>query len=286
VKELTIGIIGGTGGMGKWLKGFFEDAGYRVLVAGRHTSLKPVDLAGESDVVISSVPINVALTVVKEIAPRVGKDAMLMDVTSLKAGIMKTMLKHARSSVIGTHPLFGPTANSIKNQTIVVCPGRGDQWLAWLTDLLREKGARIKVSTPEEHDQMMSIVQGLTHLSTIALAQTIRALDVNLGDCMEYATPVYRLKMYMIGRLFAQNLGLYADLEIQNAHSARVAEAFMQSVQRVGRIVQGKDNHRLRELLDDISDFLGDFKQAALDEASHLFVDLLDKQSDSSRYEG
>ena len=282
MKDLTIGIIGGTAGMGKWLKEFFGDGGYRVLVAGRRTTLKPVELACQSDVVILSVPIRAAPTVVREIGSHVQEDALLMDVTSLKAGIMEAMLKHTKSSVIGTHPLFGPTANSIKNLTVVVCPARGDKWLAWLTNLLREKGAKIKISTPEEHDQMMSIVQGLTHLTTIALAQTVKALDVDLRECMEYATPVYRLKMYMIGRLFAQNLGLYTDLEIQNSHATEVAGTFLESVHKVTRMVQEKDARGLRELLNDIAGFFEDSKDATLDEASSLFVDLLNTQSDSS----
>ncbi|MBW2019369.1 MAG: prephenate dehydrogenase/arogenate dehydrogenase family protein [Deltaproteobacteria bacterium] len=285
MKDLTIGIIGGTGGMGKWLKGFFEDSGYRVLIAGRYTTLNPVELAKESDVVVLSVPINAAQMVIKEVGPHIRKDGLLLDVTSLKVGIMEAMLKHAQSSVIGTHPLFGPTARSITNRTVVICPGRGDKWLAWLTNLLREKGAKIKISTPEEHDQMMSIVQGLTHLSTIALAQTIKALNVDLDDSLQHATPVYRLKMYMIGRLFAQNLGLYTDLEMQNSHTSEVAKAFLESVQMVSKIVQEKDSSRFRELLNETADFLGDLKHTILDEASNVFAEFLDTGSNSSRCE-
>ncbi|MBW2220789.1 MAG: prephenate dehydrogenase/arogenate dehydrogenase family protein, partial [Deltaproteobacteria bacterium] len=37
--EYTIGIIGGTGSMGQWFNSFFTEAGYRVLISGRKTTI-------------------------------------------------------------------------------------------------------------------------------------------------------------------------------------------------------------------------------------------------------
>jgi len=278
MKDITIGIIGGTGRMGQRLVSFFEDAGYQTLIASRRTSLKPMDLSQKSDVVVLCVPINVVEKVIAEIGPHIREDSLLIDVTSLKTRVMELMLKHTKSSVIGTHPLFGPNTKSIKNHTVVLCPGRGDKWFIWLTNLLKEKGAKIKVTTPEEHDRMMSIVQGLTHLSTIALAYTMKTLNVNIDESLEYATPIYRLKLNIMGRLFAQNLVLYRDIEVLNPYAREVATTFLYSLKKIVKMVEEGDVDKFAECLEAIGDFVGDFRHIGLKETNILFEEMLDKE--------
>lgn len=278
MKHLTIGIIGGTGRMGQWLVSFFEDAGYQTLIASRHTSLKPIDLSQKSDVVVLSVPINMVEKVIAEIGPHIKEDSLLMDVASLKTRVMELMLKHTKSSVIGTHPLFGPNTRSIKNHAVVLCPGRGDKWFAWLSNLFKEKGVKIKITTPEEHDRMMSIIQGLTHLSTIAMAYTMKALNVNIDESMEYATPIYRLKLNIMGRLFAQNLILYRDIEVLNPYARKIATTFLHSVKEIVKMVEEGDMNKFAESLKAIGDFVGDFRPIGLKETNKLFGEMLDKK--------
>lgn len=256
MKDLTIGVIGGTGRMGQWLKRFFEDAGYRTLIAGRHTSLNPVELSEKSDVVVLSVPIDAAEGIIAQIGPHVKKDSLLMDISSLKIRVMEYMLNYSGSSVIGTHPLFGSDTESIKDHTIIICPGRGDEWLTWLSNLLKKKGAKVKITTPEKHDRMMSIVQGLTHLGTIAMAYTMKLLNVNIGETLEYATPVYELKMAIMARLFAQNLPLYTDLEILNPYVEEVATTYLHSVKEIVRMIEEQDTHNFTECLGTIGSFV------------------------------
>ncbi len=260
MEDLTVGIIGGTGGMGQWLKGFFEDSGHQVLVASRRTRLKPVELSENSDVVVLSVPMDVVEEIVTEIGPQVKKESLLMDVTSLKVKPLEAMLKHSASSVIGTHPLFGPDTKSIGNHTVVLCHGRGDRWFAWLKSLLEENGARIKITTPEEHDHMMAIVQGLTHLSTIALAHTMKNLNAKIGETLEYATPVYQSRLNTIRRLFAQNLGLYRDIELLNPYVSDVATTFLRSVEKTVGMIKEGDVKGFEQCLRDIGDFVGGFR--------------------------
>ncbi len=256
MRDLTIGIIGGTGRMGQWLKRFFEDAGYRTLIAGRYTSLTPLELSEKSDVVVLSIPIDAARNIIAQIGPHVKKDSLLMDISSLKTRVMEYMLNYSGSSVIGTHPLFGPDTESVRDHTVIICPGRGDEWLTWLSDLLKERGAKVKITTPEEHDRMMSIVQGLTHLGTIALAHTMKLLNVNIGETMEYATPVYELKMAIVARLFAQNLPLYTDLEILNPYVEEVATTYLRSVREIVKMIEEQDTHRFTEYLGTIGSFV------------------------------
>ena len=103
-----IGIIGGTGVMGQMFKRFFEDQGFKVLIASRKTDLSIEDCARSCDVVIISVPINVTIKIIERVGPLVKKEGLLMDLTYLKVGPVKAMLQSSSCSVLGAHPVFGP----------------------------------------------------------------------------------------------------------------------------------------------------------------------------------
>ncbi|MCU0583871.1 MAG: hypothetical protein MUE57_08545, partial [Syntrophales bacterium] len=65
--KFPIGIIGGTGGMGRWFAAFFEKEGHPVRVSGKDTGPRPAEMAAACPVVIVSVPIGVTEEVVREV---------------------------------------------------------------------------------------------------------------------------------------------------------------------------------------------------------------------------
>jgi prephenate dehydrogenase len=68
----------------------------------------------------------------------------------------------ANVEILGTHPLFGPTAKSMRGQTIVFVPSRNFGRLYEEVDtMFRRNGAKIKVLTAEEHDKTMSGYTGI-----------------------------------------------------------------------------------------------------------------------------
>ena len=119
MKELEIGIIGGTGGIGRWFVDFFEKEGYTVHVSGRRTGMDMDEMAQKCQVVIVSVPIGVTTQVIEQVGPKMKKESLLMDFTSLKEEPVKAMLECSSSEVMGCHPLFGPDVSSIEGQNIV-----------------------------------------------------------------------------------------------------------------------------------------------------------------------
>lgn len=175
VEPRTIAVIGGRGGMGRCVAQMFGDLGHAVMVADLDTQSTPDEAASVADVVVISVPIDATLDVIRRLGPQVRTDALLMDVTSIKAEPVKAMLEASAASVAGTHPLFGPTVHSLQGQRVVITPGRGAEWLAWLNSMLHARGLEIMETTPEEHDRAMSIVQVLVHMSTEVLGRTLAA---------------------------------------------------------------------------------------------------------------
>ena len=166
VEPRTVAIIGGKGGMGHCLAQMFGDLGHVVMIADLDTRLSPEQAAAVADVVVISVPIgrNDAGDPPNS-AHMCAEDALLMDVTSIKSEPMDAMLSATKASVVGTHPLFGPTVHSLQGQRVVITPGRGEEWLEWLkTECCTARGLEMVETSPEQHDRAIVDCPGLDAL--------------------------------------------------------------------------------------------------------------------------
>ena len=201
----VVGIIGGTGKLGGLFRKIFEEEGFEVLVSSRTTSLSKEELIRKSDIIIISVPIKSTIPVIREITPFIKEGKLLMDLTSLKVGPINEMLK-SKADVLGAHPLFAPSIGDVRGQTIILCPQRisNKELYQKLNFIFTNRGANIVEMTPEEHDKMMAVIQGLTHFSAIALCHCMKDLNFDIKKSFECTSPVYRLTLDMAGIILNQ----------------------------------------------------------------------------------
>ncbi|MFA4859245.1 prephenate dehydrogenase/arogenate dehydrogenase family protein [Methanoregula sp.] len=256
---MKAGIIGGTGKMGRLFTRVFEDAGYDVVVSGRKTAITGAGIAKTCDIVIVSVPIRETVRVIEEIAPLLNEGQLLCDFTSLKVKPVEAMLK-SKADVIGLHPMFGPTVKTIRNQTIIVCPARADRSrVEALVKIFGKQGAVCTITTPEEHDRTVAVVQGLTHFVTLCVADTVRRLGVDLHKTEQFESPVYQIELSLVGRLLSQDPALYADILQQNPHVPEVLRACRSSAADLSAIVEAKDPEQFRAFFEKNSRHLGTY---------------------------
>jgi len=253
-KDIEIGIVGGRGKMGRWFHRYFEELGYRVSVADLGTEIMAEDLARRCDVLLVAVPLQHTAEVVRNIGHLVRNDALLMDIASLKSEVLRTMLEVSSSSVIGTHPLFGPGEPNITGQTVVLCPGRGQEWQDWLNTVLLESGAQVEVVAPEVHDFYMAVVQGLTHFSTLVLALTIDSLDMDLQSLKRFATPAFHRRLMEISHLLNQDADLYAAMPMLNSTYGVFFREFERIIFELKRVIAKKDLEEFMRLFDEARD--------------------------------
>jgi len=259
-----IGIIGGGGRMGKWFRRFFETAGHTVWSVEDKEIQNMRQVAQNSDVVVISVPIRETCKVIERLGPYVKAESLLMDLSSLKAEPVTSMLKYSRSEVIGTHPLFGPDAESLQGQTVILCAARADKWLPWLTEILSAHGARLEFTSPEIHDRLMAIVQAMGHISTIVMGLMLKELDQDLTLLERHSTPLFRLQMGIIGRLFHQNPRLYAEMITQNPEVKQPLAMYCSLLDKIKRWVDEGQSEDLVKVLADASPFFDPAKADSL----------------------
>jgi chorismate mutase/prephenate dehydrogenase len=277
VEPRTISVIGGQGQIGRIMVRLFADLGHRVLVSDVNTSLKAAEAAAASDVTIISVPIDKTEEVIRAVGPHVPQDGLLMDVTSVKEAPVAAMLESTSASVLGTHPMFGPSVHSLQGQRVVLCRARGDVWANWVAEMLAARGLIITEATPEKHDRAMSIVQVLTHFQTQVLGLTLARMGMPLEDSLQFTSPAYKLELYVTARHFAQNPGLYGPIEMRNPRTGEVTGAFASAVQDISRVLAAGNQDEFNQIFDEVRQFFGGFTAEALEQSSFLIDRIVER---------
>lgn len=276
-KRFTIGIIGGTQGMGAFLAKVFGAAGHTVDVMGLGVGADAEVVASRNELVVVAVPIAVTLDVIREVAPHVKPGACLLDVTSLKRSPLEAMLESAPEgvNVVGTHPMFGPHGSDMDRQKVVLCRGRGDQAFLDVKRLFESFGAETIEAAAEEHDAQMALIQVLVHEKTMVLGSVLERLKADLGRSLQFASPIYRTELAMIGRMFSQHAELYADILTRNDEAPRLSHVFEQEAAFFARAVAMGDRETVVTRFKHVAAFMKDFASWAKKQSDAILDDLV-----------
>ncbi|HOG17981.1 MAG: T-protein [Syntrophaceae bacterium PtaU1.Bin231] len=256
MEGFRIGIIGGTGGMGKWFADFARRAGCEVEVSGRSSGKSPEAMAASCDVVCVAVPISATVPLIERVGPRMPEPSLLMDLTSLKVGPVAAMLRSSRCEVVGCHPLFGPRETSAAGQNVVLCPARSQRWLPRIRALFAEAGANVVETTAERHDAAMAVIQGMNHLHTVEMALLLEASGLDLGDLDAFSTPVFREKTEILARVLKNNPRLYAEIICGNPAVPSLLESCRKSLDALCETVRSGDAEWLGRRMESLADKL------------------------------
>ncbi|MCK5039621.1 MAG: prephenate dehydrogenase/arogenate dehydrogenase family protein [Candidatus Aenigmarchaeota archaeon] len=240
MKQPTIGIIGGTHGLGNWFRTFFQKNKYPVLVSGRKTQLTNTELTKQSDIIIIAVPIDVTPKTIKEILPSLKDNSLLIDITSLKTEPVTEMKKAKKTvGVVGLHPMFGPLVTSIQNQHIAVCEARENKLWHDLKQFFIQNKANLIDISPEEHDRQMAVMQALLHFVNLSYVKTLQ--DSRIKPKGKFSTPVFQLQTMIFGRILGQNPSLYADIQIQNPEFKGILDSYIKITNDAKKTIENKD---------------------------------------------
>jgi chorismate mutase/prephenate dehydrogenase len=273
--RFSIGIVGGTRGMGAFMARVFGSAGFPVETMGLEGGASPEDVAARHDLVVLAVPIAQTVAMAERVAPHVRPGTVLMDVTSLKRAPMEAMLRAAPEGVevVGTHPMFGPAGEDFDRQKVVLVRGRGDAGFLRVKQLYELFGAEIIESTAEEHDAQMALIQVLVHEKTMVLGSVLERRHAGLVRSLQFASPIYRMELAMVGRMFSQSAELYADILTNNPESPQISTLFEQEASFFARAVAMRDRDTVVKRFAEIAVFMKEFAAWAKKESDTLLHD-------------
>lgn len=242
-----IHIVGGTGAMGTWLKIFLESLNFKVTISDEKSGSKS-DLK-KSDIIFISVPISLAPKIIQEVAIISKKDALIVDLSSVKSRT-SAALRICGRTALSLHFLFGPNVTSIKNQKIIVEKFGSSELSEQFLMILEDEGANVIVMKSEAHDLTMAHIQSLTHFINLTLAQILIKNKIGLSGAI--STPVFLSQLSSTLRVLSQNPKLLSEIQTLNPKFLKVVEDYLIIQSDLVRKIKSNDIKEIEQQFEDL----------------------------------
>ncbi|MGR5357057.1 bifunctional chorismate mutase/prephenate dehydrogenase [Vibrio chagasii] len=276
----SVVIVGGNGQLGGLFGRMFKLSGYEVKVLGSQDWDKADEILDNAGLVVVTVPIHLTEGVIAKLG-NLPSDCILCDLTSIKSKPMQAMMNMHQGPVVGLHPMFGPDVPSLAKQVIVYSDGRGSESYQWLLKQFSIWGASLCQMDAAEHDHGMTLIQALRHFTSFAYGLHLSKENPNIDQLLKLSSPIYRLEIAMVGRLFAQDPNLYGDIILSSDENIEMIRRFHSCFGEALEILDGKDKAKFVESFNQVSDWFGDYSQQFLQESQSLL-----KQAHDSIHRG
>ncbi|EKX98053.1 chorismate mutase [Aggregatibacter actinomycetemcomitans Y4] len=272
-------IVGGRGKLGSLFCRYLQGSDYQVKCLERDGWARAEQILQHADVVIVSVPIANTLAVIEQLKPYLTENMLLVDFTSVKRTPLEKMLEVHQGAVVGLHPMFGPDVVSMAKQVVVCCDGRFSERYQWLLQQIQIWGAKIYQVDAAEHDHHMTYIQALRHFSTFVYGLYLSQQPGDLEKLLALSSPIYRLELAMVGRLFAQDAALYADIIAHKPENLAVIEHFKDSYETGLAFFKHHDRQGFIEQFNQIRDWFGGYSEQFLQESRQLLQQANDSRN-------
>jgi len=143
------------------------------------TSLEVVE---DADLIILATPVNVIISMASQIAKRIKKDCLVIDVGSSKELIVAGLTR-LLPNFLGCHPLAGSekkgiinsTGNIFKDSVCIITPTVKTkiQTLSKIKMLWKKIGAQVVLLSAKEHDKALAFTSHLPHVLAFSLISSI-----------------------------------------------------------------------------------------------------------------
>ncbi len=274
--ERPVFVFGGKGALGARLVSQLRQTGYSVITIDKDDDWPTQNEIAQAQLVLMSVPVNKTVELIKQLPP-LAKDCVLADVTSIKAGPLNAMLQQHEGPVVGLHPMFGPSVQNLAKQLVVITHGRDQEHYQWVLEQFINWGAHLHEVDANKHDDAMGWIQAMRHLSTFAYGVHLASERVDIKELLELSSPIYRMELMMIGRLFAQNAELYADIIAANKSQFSSIRRYLQRFSSIIDDIESGKKADFMVLFNEVSQYFGEFSEQFLKESESL-VQLADDQ--------
>lgn len=175
-----------------------EDHLEKALELGVIDRISAPEEAGQADVVIVAVPVNVAPEILIKVLDKVRDDSLVFDAGSTKEAICKAVADHPnRRNFLAAHPIAGtefsgPEAaieDLYRNKTNIICEVEKTAFKLQerALEIFQRLGMRIRYMDPASHDKHIAYVSHLSHISSFMLGKTVLEKERNERDIFDLA---------------------------------------------------------------------------------------------------
>ena len=209
----------------------------------------------DADLVILCIPVGVCGEVAASIGPHLKAGAIVSDVGSVKATVLREMAPHLPDSVhfIPAHPVAGtehsgPDAGFAElfiNRWCILTPPPGADPAAVekLAAFWRALGANVETMSAEHHDLVLAVTSHLPHLIAYTIVGTADELeDVTRSEVLKFSAGGFR----DFTRIAASDPTMWRDVFLANKDAVlEMLGAFQEDLSKLTRAIRRGDGEAL-----------------------------------------
>ena len=220
-----------------------------------------------ADLVIVSVPVDVALVILPRILDLISNETLVFDVGSTKLPICEIIENHSRRrNFLACHPIAGtefsgPSAaieKLFEGKTNIICEVEKTTFKLQeiAMNLFKKLGMRIRYMDPKSHDKHIAYVSHLSHISSFMLGKTVIEKEKSEQDIFDMAGSGFESTV----RLAKSSPEMWTPIFKQNRkHVIKSLEEYIQNLSNFKNLLENdnfdeiynemQNTNRIKEIL-------------------------------------
>ncbi|TET08212.1 MAG: prephenate dehydrogenase/arogenate dehydrogenase family protein [Candidatus Thorarchaeota archaeon] len=247
-------IIGGAGGMGKWLTNHFLKLGHSVIVSDPRidqTQDPDIEIAtnnkaavDNADLVLISVPMKHSTEVIRDVIPHMKDESILCEISSLKSNVVEILRTVSKSLIkpLCIHPLFGPGASVLKKKFALIPIREEEEERELLKSLFPD--SQVIIIDAGEHDRIMALTLSLPYFTNMILASILKNEDVSLIEQLGGTT--FAVQFMLTGSIMSHTPEFHLSLHKENNYAAEMLRRLKSGIEDVLALLESNGDEFIR----------------------------------------
>jgi cyclohexadieny/prephenate dehydrogenase len=219
----------------------------------------PEDAVRGADLVVVATPVGACGAIAQAIGPHLAPGAIVTDVGSVKAAVVRDMGPHIPEGVhfVPAHPVAGTEhsgpeagfADLFRGRWCILTPPAGTDETAVkkLAEMWRLTGSHVDVMDPAHHDKVLAITSHLPHLIAYCIVGTATDLEEHLkGEVVKFAAGGFR----DFTRIAASDPIMWRDIFLTNRDALlEMAGRLAEDLAALQRMIRWGEGEKIEEIL-------------------------------------
>ncbi len=251
-------IIGGAGGMGKWLTNHFLKLGHSVIISDPRIDQNQdsdfeiasnnIAAVDNADLVLISVPMKHSVEVIREVLPHMKDESIICEISSIKSNVVEILKTVSTSQIkpLCIHPLFGPGASFLKKKFALIPIQEEDDERKILKSLFPD--SQVIIVDADEHDRIMALTLSLPYFTNMILASILKSEDVSLIEKLGGTT--FAVQFMLTGSIMSHTPEFHLSLHKENNHAIEMLRHLKSGINKVLTLLDRNGDEFIRSYKD------------------------------------
>jgi cyclohexadieny/prephenate dehydrogenase len=228
-----------------------------------------------SDLIIIATPLSSYKEIILSIKDSLKKNTILTDTGSVKKEVMKIIHNINLTDIhwIPSHPIAGteesgPRAGRIEmfeNRWCIISPPKNceEKSVKSLKVLWEKIGCKVKIMTPEEHDEILSLTSHLPHAIAYNIVKTVMNVEDKLKqEVIQYSAGGLR----DFTRIAASNPLMWRDIFLDNSENvSKGIDSFIEKLNELKKAINDKNGDKLYQIFNSTKEVRKEIVKAGQD---------------------